>query len=161
MRHCTDGSAANGANSANQCDTVSGFAGSQRAGERRRRRLAVESEESVAELPRTSGSGDPLLRFFETAGREASQLTARNCPVLTVVSAPSWKHWVFVLLSLALPAGLLASGYAYPRWASGFGPGFSRLFDTSASPILNWVMTLTLFTTAQGAWIVWWARSRS
>jgi hypothetical protein len=156
-----DGSAASSANSANNCDDVTGFAGSERAGERRRRRLAVESEGSAAEVPGTSGNGDPLSDFFDDAGREASQLTARDCPVLTIVSAPSWKHWVVVLLGLATGLGVLVAGYLYPQWASGHGPGVARIFQSPASPIIAWATTLLLFTTAQAAWIVWWARSRS
>lgn len=141
---------------------MNGFAGSERVGERRRRRLAVESEGSEPPtLPRTSGDGDPLLRFFANAGREASQLTARSCPVLTLISAPTWKHIVAVLAALAGGLGLVFAGYASPQWAAAYGPGAMRLFQGNATPILGWVNTLTLFTTAQAACIVWWARARS
>lgn len=88
-------------------------------------------------------------------------MTARNCPVLTVISAPSWKHWVSVGTALAAGIALLVAGYSSPQWAAEYGPGAKRLLQGTATPILSWANTLILFMTAQAAWIVWWARARS
>ncbi len=91
---------------------------------------------------------------------EAAQLSARNSLTSTLVSAPSRKPGVFVLLGVSACLGLLVAGYAYPQWAAGYGPGFARIFDSPASPIIAWVNTLLLFSAAQAAWVVSWERSR-
>lgn len=140
---------------------MSGFAGSERVGERRRRRLAVGSEGSdTADSPQPPRN-DSLLRFFENAGREASALSARECPVLTVVSARAWKHWCCALLALAAGLAILVADFAWPNWGAANGPKFARWLAGPASPILPWANSLSLFLTAQAAAIVWWARSRS
>ena len=140
---------------------MNGFAGSERAGERRRRRLAVESEGSEQTLPRTSGIGDPLLRFFASTGREATQLTASNCPTLSVVTASAWKHWAVAVGGTAIGSGLVLAGLTWPEWGPNCGPGLSRLLKTTSSPLITWLYSLTLFVTAQGAALILWARSRS
>lgn len=140
---------------------MNGFAGSERVGERRRRRLAVESEGSEQPLPRTSGIGDPLLRFFASTGTEAKQLTACNCPTATFVSAPAWKHWAVVLGGIVISSGALLAGLTWPEWGPGYGPGLARLLKTTSSPVVTWLYTLVLFMAAQCATLILWARSRS
>lgn len=140
---------------------MSGFAGSERAGERRRRRLAVDSEGSEPALPNSSDKGDSLPRSIVGMGREATSLTERNCPILSVVSRQAWKHWAIVFAGTIFVFGILVVGQAWPDWAPGYGPGLTRLLKSTSSPLVRWIYTLVLFLTAQGACLVWWARSRS
>ncbi len=88
-------------------------------------------------------------------------MTERNCPILSVVSTQAWKHWAVVFAGTLVVCGFLAAGQAWPEWAPGYGPGLTRLLKSTASPLVRWIYTLVLFLTAQGACVVWWARSRS
>ncbi|MDB5392478.1 MAG: hypothetical protein JWM11_8124 [Planctomycetaceae bacterium] len=140
---------------------MSGFAGSDRAGERRRRRLAVEAEGSESTEPRNSGSGDSLERFFAATGKEAVGLSPRDCPIVTVIATQAWKHWVTGALGLTAGLGLLLASHTHPQWAANLGPGIPRLLKISASPVFSWANSLILFVAAQIALLVLWARSRS
>ena len=112
-------------------------------------------------MPRTSGIGDPLLRFFASAGREATELTAHNCPTYSIVVAPAWKHWAVVVVGSMIATGVALAGITWPDWGPHYGPGLARLLKTTSSPIATWLYSLVLFTTAQLATLILWARSRS
>jgi hypothetical protein len=140
---------------------VSGFAGSDRADERRRRRLAVEAEGSESTEPRDSGLGDSLERFFAATGKEAVGLSPRDCPITNVIATQAWKHWVAGALGLIVALGLLFAGYTHPQWAGNLGPGIPRLLKISSSPVFAWANSLILFASAQTALLILWARSRS
>ncbi len=112
-------------------------------------------------MPRTSGIGDPLLRFFADAGREARELTAHNCPTFSVVAAPAWKHWALVVAGSVIAAGIVLAGSTWPDWGPSYGPGLARLLKSTSSPVITWLYSLALFTTAQIACLILWARSRN
>lgn len=156
-----DASATLGANSVQRRINVSGFAGADRAGERRRRRLAVEAEGSESTDSRNPGAGDPLERFFAATGKEAVGLSPRDCPIINVISTQAWKHWVMGALGLSAGIGLLIAGYTHPQWAGNLGPGIPRLFKLSSSPVLAWANSSLLLIAAQIALLILWARSRS
>lgn len=149
------------ANFTSRSNDVNGFAGSERAGERRRRRLAVESEGSEQAVATFWGSGDTLLRFFASPGREADQLTDSNCPILNIASAPVWKQCLTVLMGVIAGIGLILAGQTWPDWGPAYGPGLARLLKSTSSPVTIWFNTIVLFMTAQGAALILWARSRS
>jgi len=140
---------------------VSGFAGSEQAGRRRRRRLAVEVEGSESTESQNSGNGDPLERFFAASGKEAVGLSPRDCPINNLISVQVWKHWVAMLMVLLIGLGLVVAGYTYPQWAHDLGPGLPKLLKLSNSPALAWLNSIVLFVSAQIAAIILWARSRS
>lgn len=88
-------------------------------------------------------------------------MTARDCPTLNAISAPAWKHWALMLTAIIVGAGVLLVGHTWPQWGASYGPGLARLLKSTSSPVINWFYTLLLFTTAQGAALILWARSRS
>lgn len=140
---------------------MSSFAGAERAGERRRRRLAVESTDSESTLVRPTETGDISERFFAASTKESSRAAVRACPTLTVFASPLWKYFVVAGVGLAMTLALLACGYFQPPWLQSLGPGIGRLVRLSTRPVVNWLVTIGLFLTAQTTCIIWWARSRS
>ncbi|MDB5340300.1 MAG: hypothetical protein JWN70_5919 [Planctomycetaceae bacterium] len=88
-------------------------------------------------------------------------MTACNCPTSTVISAPAWKHWTVAFVGTLIGSGVLLAGLTWPDWGPNYGPGLARLLKTTSSPIVTWLYSLVLFTTAQGAALILWARSRS
>ncbi len=88
-------------------------------------------------------------------------MIARNCPTAAIVSAPAWKHWLVVLAGTILASSILLAGLTWPEWGPGYGPGLAQLLKSTSSPIMTWLYSLVLFTTAQGAVLILWARSRS
>lgn len=138
---------------------VAGFAGSQRLDERRRRRLANGTESIAAGAGRSSGRGDPLLRFFSSGGKDAACLTSQNCPLLTVIATQLWKHWL-------LAGGLLVTGWLLlalrelaPRWQPELGTQAIQALQTDR--LITWFSQVVMLLTAQATAVVWWARSRS
>jgi hypothetical protein len=88
-------------------------------------------------------------------------LFPRDCPIINVVSPQAWKHWGVGALGLVLGLVLLIAGETHSQWAKNLGPGIPRMLKVSASPIVIWTNTLTLFLAAQASLVVLWARSHS
>jgi hypothetical protein len=143
------------------------FAGSQRLGDRRRRRLAVESDDvSVA-----VGWNDPLpaaAGASRTAeGAHADQpLTQRDghsfgVAAARIVPQEWWKYVAAGMACLAITTGILIAGWRASDLATALGPGVEGLFSFPAAPVAKWFSNLLLLMAGQLALFIWWARSRS
>jgi hypothetical protein len=142
------------------------FAGSQRLGDRRRRRLAVETEEardaasSAVELPAAPGK----KRLVDRAGVEtvlAPLPAAIALPATLVIPIAWWKYLIGAVLSLAITAGTLIAGWRVVDWSAASGPEMNRLFDLADPSIAKWLSSVLLFVSAQLALLIWRARSQS
>jgi hypothetical protein len=139
---------------------VTRFTGSQRVDERRRRRLAVESE--ITEAPFASAPR-------KSAGRRAAGATPfrpaefirGDCPVLCLIPPQLWKHLLAAGVGVLFAAGLLACGHHEAAWVSKIGPGVSRLCSLSRGALFDWYSEALLVGASQMALLIWWARSRS
>lgn len=150
------------------------FAGSQRLDERRRRRLAVESE-AAPEPAAASADGATLCsppdRTWYAHTHPSAETSAEDThldatrliesPLASLIPAAWWKHVLCVLAALALGAGILSANFQAGEWSRTLGPGVTRLFGRSASPVADWYGSLLLFAAAQVALLIWWVRSRS
>lgn len=138
------------------------FAGSQRLGDRRRRRLAVETEDgsdpglTVGELPAADGFG----RTVHSAGPEATREPIA-LPLERLIPVQWWKYALGAFAGLLLGGGILATSWYEPLGAQLAGPGVTRLFTLPGAPVAAWFSGLLLILSAQLALIIWWGRSRS
>ncbi len=136
---------------------MAGFAGSRYLDERRRRRLATESDEA----DRGAATSAPPI----TGGAAPSPRVARSSythfPLRKAISRRKWKVWSVGLISLLFGIGMLVAGIAAARQAERLGPGFVQIFDLSAARMVSLYATLQLMLTGQLAVFIWWGRSRS
>lgn len=139
------------------------FAGSQRLGDRRRRRLAVETDDacedsgSAVELPAAPGK----KRLIDRAPGVAPAAASLMLPVTVAVPAEWWKYLIGALTPLSITAGILYSGLRAAEWSAATGPGVIRLFGLSDPSIAKWLSSLLLFVSTQLALLIWRARSQS
>lgn len=148
---------------------MASFAGSQR-GDRRRRRLAADTDDQAA---RRVGHGDTIdgtvlgqrvdAAHAQEAAAENSSLTVPSLmlPVAAIVPVGWWKYWAAGLACLVLGAGTVAGGHYAEGWIASVGPEIAGLFALPEAPLARWYSSLLLFVSAQLACLIWWARSRS
>src|SRR5262245_40349395 len=141
------------------------FAGSNRLGDRRRRRLAVESDETLespVELRALEGPAG-VNRTVETAHATATppQSPTPQLPLASLVPLAWWKYALAGFAIAAASAGIVTAGWFAESWAESAGPGIGRLFGSPAAPVAGWFSSLLLGLCAQGALLIRWARSRS
>jgi hypothetical protein len=143
------------------------FAGSQRLGDRRRRRLAVETDDTSA----AGGWNDPLpapegsSRTAEGA-HTAQPLTQREDHSLDLAAAKVvprewWKYVAAGMACVAITTGILVAGWHASDLATALGPGVEGLFTLPAARVAKWFSSLLLSVAGQLALFIWWARSRS
>lgn len=132
------------------------FAGSRSLDERRRRRLAVESEEGPAETPATA-----ISRRVSSANKPGTSRGPGQFPLRKIISARLWKHSVVALSGLTLGGGVLVAGWAAQVYPARLGPGFAWLFDLSAARIVRCYLSTAFFLSGQLALLIWWLRSQS
>lgn len=140
------------------------FAGSQRLGDRRRRRLAVESDDSspveLADLPAPAGMqrtahGPPLEA---SAGSGSAR---RALPLAILIPAEWWKYAVAGLGAALVVCGIgIANGQA-PAWSQLTGIDFGQVFAPQGSRAAAWFSALVLTVASQVALVIWWLRSQS
>ena len=147
------------------------FAGSQRVGDRRRRRLAVGADDS-AENPNVDNPVRPIELSAPAGGfraadsphtddQPAEQATSPSLPLAGLVPAEGWKFLAGGLLGLAVGAGIVIAGYFAPRFQSISGTAISDLLALPNGRLAQWFSSLLLLLSAQLALLIWWARSRS
>lgn len=143
------------------------FAGSQRLGDRRRRRLAVETDEHPdnagrkVDLPASPGSArlaDDAHADGEESGKTALPF---ELPISRLIPRNWWTYLVGGTACLVLGAALLIAGWNSAKISTALGPGFERLVGFSEAPVLRWMACLLLSASAQLALVIWWARSKS
>ena len=142
------------------------FAGSQRLGDRRRRRLAVETDDLTEDaagrrsLPAPSASRRSLESAHADDQIDAPHLSFDRA-LRTIVPRQWWKYLIGGLASLAIATGLVMAGAHAPSLAAALGPGVERLLAYPEAPVARWFSSLLLAVSAQGALLIWWARSHS
>jgi hypothetical protein len=132
------------------------FAGSRSLDERRRRRLATESDEAHAETPTT-----PIPRRVSGVKSPAKSRGPGHFPLRKVISARLWKHSAIGLGGSLLAAGIVLGGWAAQVHSDRLGPGFAWLFNLSAAHLVRWYVATAIYLTSQLALLIWWLRSQS
>ena len=134
---------------------MAGFAGSQRVDERRRRRLATETDrtDSATDSGR-DGSG-------ASVGLRVGHFHECDCPAAGLIFRQRWKHWGSAAVLWAMAIALSAATFHTPWVHSHLGPELGRLSTASDSPLVRWFSELVLLVAAEAALLVWWGRSRS
>jgi len=134
------------------------FAGSRSLDERRRRRLASESDEgeSFAERPSRGSRAAAASTSKESRTRRASHF-----PLRKLFSSRLWKIWGVGLLVLTAGVGVLAGTWAAAERPDVLGPGFTPFFNAETSRVVPYFNSLLLVLTGELALLIWWVRSRS
>ena len=132
------------------------FAGSRSLDERRRRRLATESDEAA---PETIVA--PMPRRSPAAKVPVKQRGPSHFPLRKAISSRLWKHAGLGLLGLGLSVGILAGGFAAQTHPARLGPGLTWFLDLSTARLVRWYVSSAVFLASQLALLVWWLRSQS
>ena len=128
------------------------FAGSRSLDERRRRRLATDSEN-----PESSKDSSAAPTTIEMPRASAPS----HFPVRKAISRRLWKIWGIGMIGLASAAGILAAGQFAATQSELLGPGFVRLFSFPESRAATFFCATQLMLAGQLALLIWWVRSRS
>lgn len=147
------------------------FAGSQRVGDRRRRRLAVGADDN-ADNPNADGTIRPnelaapagSFRAADGAHTEGPSLepsAGLYLPIARIIPAAGWKYLAGGLLGLAISAAIVIAGYFAPVIETFAGPGISDLLALPNGRAAQWLSGLLLLLCSQLSLVIWWARSRS
>jgi hypothetical protein len=132
------------------------FAGSRSLDERRRRRLATESDEGLAEA-----APAPISRRASAVKSPSKVRGPGHFPLRKIISSRLWKHSVVGLCGLLLAGGLMVAGWAAHVHPARLGPGFVWLFDLPGARIVRWYLSTAIFLSSQLALLIWWLRSQS
>ena len=128
------------------------FAGSQSLDDRRRRRLATNDANTTPTTDEHgNGDGQPL----------PTQIPSESFPLRRIISRSFWKLNVALVLTLGVGAGILAFGHSPESLTTSYGPGVEILLANQAESLTRAYMGGMLFLSAQLAWLICWARSRS
>jgi hypothetical protein len=132
------------------------FAGSRSLDERRRRRLATESDETAAEAVTA-----PLPRRASAAKTAVKNRGPSYFPLRKLISARWWKHAGVAILGLFLGAGILVGGWAAETHAARLGPGLVQFFELKQARLVRAYISTAVFLASQLAFLIWWLRSQS
>jgi hypothetical protein len=121
------------------------FAGSERLGERRRRRLAVEADESAlregAIEPMELAAARGARRIMHPAGGDMGvpgPSTAVPLPVERLIPAEWWKYLGGGIGIALVASGVVAAGWWAPACSEATGVSFGRVFSTGDSRAVDW-----------------------
>ena len=147
------------------------FAGSQRVGDRRRRRLAAGVDDNADCPPDDNPVG--TVELAEPAGQvravdgphtdgiKAQSSTSRPLPVATIIPAEPWKYAVGGLIGLTASAVIIIAGCFASKLQALAGPELADLFAIPNGRVAQWFSSLLLLLSSQLALLIWWTRSRS
>jgi hypothetical protein len=146
----------------------SGFTGAQRLDERRRRRLATESDETSngdgpanADDRQSLPSPEGLTRGLDGPQIEhAAGSTYAVKPAGWVISRKLWKHIAVAATLWLTGLGITWVGTVEAEWVNQFGPGASRLFGTSGA-VQAWFGSAILLAASNLAVWIWWMRRQA
>src|SRR5437868_6899391 len=136
------------------------FAGSQRLGDRRRRRLAVETDDATDDRPGVLPAPPGESRLVDcpdsksVAGPSAFPFAVA---VERFVPRQPWKYALAGLACLAVCAFLLLAGSYAVELSEIAGSGFERLFSFPDAPVAKWFSSMLLAVSGQLALLIWWA----
>ena len=132
------------------------FAGSRSLDERRRRRLATESDDASAEP-----AAPPVSRRVTAFKPPEKSRGPGHFPLRKIISARLWKHTAVGLCGMLLASAIAFAGWAAEVHPARLGPGFVSLFDLSAARLVRWYLSTAIFLSSQLAILIWWLRSQS
>ncbi len=126
--------------------------------ERRRRRLATESEgiDGAREQKRRSGRSTT-----SKTARLHRMRRATHFPLRKLFSSKLWKVWGLGLLLMMSGMAVIAATWSaaeHPEW---MGPGLVRFFDLASNRVVPYFNSVLLASSGQAALLIWWVRSRS
>jgi hypothetical protein len=142
------------------------FAGSQRLGDRRRRRLAVESDDVPGAADVGVGLPGPTENsrvghrphIDQPSGAATHTL---SLPISELVPSQWWKYLIGATLCLAMAACLIFAGVCAAKWPHSAGNAIVSLFAFPEAKIATWFSSLLLTVSSQLALLIWWVRSQS
>ncbi len=157
------------------------FAGSQRVGDRRRRRLAAGADDCIDHLATDEGvptdaQEQPALaspaggfRAVDAPHTDAPSTDpsllpspqSLHFPIARIVPVAVWKYLVGGLLGLAVSSGLVVAGHYSPQLETIAGAGIADLLKLPNGRLAQWFSSGLLLLCAQLSLLTWWARSRS
>ncbi len=137
------------------------FAGAERLGDRRRRRLATQMdappETDLAEETLSS----PRRRFEFRVDSPNTTPSAPELPLENLVPLAWWKYTLVATGAVAI-IGLLAAASRYSTDLAAIGgPGVETLLDATTTPLPSAFGALLLAVASLFAWLTAWGRSRS
>jgi hypothetical protein len=135
---------------------MTGFAGSRSLDERRRRRLATDSDAVALEAV-----AEPAPRRVATPRPKQSRRGPAHFPLRKVISIRYWKLALVILTAVAASAGILFGGWAATIYTERLGPGFVLLFRLDAARLVRGLATVGFLLTGELALLIGWARSQS
>jgi hypothetical protein len=136
---------------------MAGFAGSRSLDERRRRRLATESDTVAFEAV-----ADPSPpRRTSAAKLKRIRRGPAHFPLRKVISIRYWKLAAVILCITLAGAGILTGGWAAATHGEQLGPGFVLLFRLDAARLVRGFAAVGLLLAGELALLIGWARSQS
>ncbi|HLJ11407.1 MAG TPA: hypothetical protein VKU82_09465 [Planctomycetaceae bacterium] len=141
------------------------FAGSQRLGDRRRRRLAADADDVPLDSQRIALPAPPgASRLIDAARTDARVRVAsfeRALPLANLIPHEWWKYALGGAACLSIGGAIVVAGWYERAGTLVLGPGVSRLFAFPAAPAATWFSSLLLLASSQLAILIWWGRSHS
>jgi hypothetical protein len=142
------------------------FAGSQRLGDRRRRRLAVETDDVSGDAGQRRAmpappAGTRALESAHAAGSADHATPSFDHAVAAVVPRRWWKYVIGGMTCLSIAGGLVTAGACASDLSAALGPGIERLFAFPDGTAAIWFSSLLLSVSAQLSFFIWWVRSQS
>jgi hypothetical protein len=135
---------------------MTGFAGSRSLDERRRRRLATDSDTVALEAV-----AEPVPRRVAAQRPKQSRRGPAHFPLRKVISIRYWKLALVILFAAATGAGILVGGWAATIYGERLGPGFVLLFRLDAARLVRGFATVGFLLAGELALLIGWARSQS
>jgi hypothetical protein len=135
---------------------MTGFAGSRSLDERRRRRLATDSDTVALEAV-----AEPVPRRVATQRPKQSRRGPAHFPLRKVISIRYWKLALAILCAVAAGAGILFGGWATTIYGERLGPGFVLLFRLDVARLVRGFATVGFLLVGELALLIGWARSQS
>ncbi|MCY2962609.1 MAG: hypothetical protein NT069_02980, partial [Planctomycetota bacterium] len=137
------------------------FAGAERLGDRRRRRLATQ----IDAPPETDLSEDtlppPRRRFEFRVDSPNTTPTAPELPLEKLVPLAWWKYSLVATATVIAIGVLAAANWYATELAAVGGPGVEMLLDAATNPLPTAFGALLLTVASLFAWLTAWGRSRS
>ncbi len=136
------------------------FAGSRMLDERRRRRLAVETDLAPVSAPRTPKRKQSAAHRPNGDESHAEALPT-EFPFRKLISPSLWKHWAIGFVGLLFAFGILSTGFLTADGHVLLAPGLTKPFAFQSPRMATFYSSLLLMLSGQLALLIWWVRSCS
>lgn len=136
---------------------TAGFAGSRSLNERRRRRIAGETDPPPADEP----PSQPRAHVPAAPARSFAPRLRRRLPLRLIIPPDIWKHSLAAALLALVCGGAVWLGVASERVGEALGPYAGEFVGFSAGRLTDFLGGTLLAAAAQLSLLIWWVRSRS